>query len=76
MRDRKGVYLDARGGGEKPEGVEEEEIVIGIYYMKKSFFLFFRFLVLNFVYECSASMYLSIQCACSKDRGSKKAQVS
>lgn len=77
MRDRKGVYLDERGGGEKPEGVKEEEIVIGIYYMKKSFFsLFFRFLVFNFVYECSASMYLSIQCACSKDRGSKKAQVS
>lgn len=41
MRDIKGVYLDARGGGEKPEGVEEEEIVIGIYYMKKN--LFFSF---------------------------------
>lgn len=50
MRDIKGVYLDARGGGEKPEGVEEEEIVIGIYYMKKnlffSFFLDFQFLIL------------------------------
>lgn len=34
MRDKKGVGLERREGGEKVEGVEGEKAVNGIYYMR------------------------------------------
>ena len=38
MRDRKGVDLDGRDGGEELGGVEGEETVIRIYYVRKNIF--------------------------------------
>jgi hypothetical protein len=38
MRERKGVYLEGRGGGEELGGTEVGETIIGIYYMRKSIF--------------------------------------
>jgi hypothetical protein len=37
-RDRKGVHLYGRGGGEKLGGIEGGETVISTYCMKKSIF--------------------------------------